>query len=130
MPAIAYVPSTTAKQRADIAAAIIRSGRPSTRRFSACFEHDDGDEVKRILLDRARKSPKLAANIRRYLDISTEQEQQKLRALSDAVGPLIKAILEQESWRPRPLADHEETARHITRTVVEQARVNALFASP
>jgi hypothetical protein len=57
----------TAKERAQIAAQYIRSGRTPTRAFDDCFEMFDGDEVVAELRKMLPRSPKLRANIGRYL---------------------------------------------------------------
>lgn len=53
--------------RVNYAAAVISAGRRTSRAFDSCFENHDGDEVVAILLRRAEKNPRLAANIWRYL---------------------------------------------------------------
>lgn len=57
----------TAKERAQIAAQIIRAGRASGRALSDCLEMGDGNEVIAHLHDMVKRSPKLRANISRYL---------------------------------------------------------------
>ena len=55
--------AATAKDRARIAADMIRKGRTDSRAFDDCFEMFDGNEVMRLL--RASKSPAVAAYIAR-----------------------------------------------------------------
>lgn len=57
----------TAKERAKIAAAFIRSGRNATRAFDDCFEMYDGAEVIAELRKMAKRGPKLRMNWSRYL---------------------------------------------------------------
>jgi hypothetical protein len=54
--------------RVAYAASVIANGRPTSRAFDNCFENYDGDEVSAILVRRAAKNSKLAANIWRYLN--------------------------------------------------------------
>ena len=57
------------KARINYAARFISEGRrPTTRQFDTCFEMNDGEEVYQVLLKRAVKNPKLAANIHQYLN--------------------------------------------------------------
>lgn len=51
--------ATTARERAAIAADLIRRGRTQSRSFFSCFEMFDGDEVLRIL--RTKRSPAVQA---------------------------------------------------------------------
>ena len=92
----------TAKERAQIAARIIRSGRTPTRAFDDCFEMYDGDEVKRILAEEMLpRSPKLRANIGRYLSLEvppTMPEEKKIivAKLSDEpnfAGDIARKVL-------------------------------------
>ena len=66
--------ATTAKERAIILAAHIRSGRPTTRASDSCLEMGDGDEVLVILRQMAQRGPKLAANWSRYLSCSIAED--------------------------------------------------------
>lgn len=59
--------ASCAKERAQIAAAFIRSGRTPTRALDDCLEMGDGEEVVRILREMAKRSPKLAENLPRYI---------------------------------------------------------------
>jgi uncharacterized protein YaiL (DUF2058 family) len=64
------ITAKTAKERAQIAAQFIRSGRNPTRSLDNCFEMYDGAEVKRILVEEMMpRSPKLRANIGKYLSL-------------------------------------------------------------
>lgn len=53
--------------RVNYAAAVISNNRATSRAFDSCFENHDGDEVATILVRRAEKNPRLAANLWRYL---------------------------------------------------------------
>lgn len=53
--------------RVNYAAAVISTGRPTSRGFDNCFENYDGDEVCAALIRRAEKNPRLAANLWRYI---------------------------------------------------------------
>lgn len=53
--------------RVNYAAAVISSGRASTRSFDNCFENFDGSEVAVAVYRRSLKNPKIAANLFRYL---------------------------------------------------------------
>lgn len=57
----------TAKERAKIAAEFIRKGGETTRAFDDCFEMGDANEVIQNLQIMTLTSPKLRANIWRYL---------------------------------------------------------------
>lgn len=57
--------------RVNYAAAVISNNRATSRAFDSCFENHDGDEVAAILVRRAEKNPRLAANIWRYLSRET-----------------------------------------------------------
>jgi len=60
--------------RVNYAAAVISNGRSTSRAFDNCFENFDGDEVVTILLRRAEKNAKLAANLPRYIGIDRARE--------------------------------------------------------
>ncbi|PSH60886.1 hypothetical protein [Phyllobacterium sophorae] len=60
--------------RVNYAARIIAEGRKPQRAFDACFEQHDGDEVVTALVRRARRNPKLSANLYRYLNETSVQE--------------------------------------------------------
>ena len=53
--------------RVNFAAAVISSGRNTTRNFDNCFENWDGNAVAVALYRRARNNPKLRAALWRYL---------------------------------------------------------------
>ena len=57
--------------RVAYAAQVIAYGRRPTRAFDNCFENYDGDEVATAILRRSRKNARLAANLQRYLRLST-----------------------------------------------------------
>ena len=63
----AAISATTARERARIAAAFIQRGSKQNRGFCNCFEMGDGDEVIRLLVERARKNPEFAVKLRRYI---------------------------------------------------------------
>ena len=54
--------------RVDSAVATISAGRPTSRSFDNCFENDDGEAVAVAVYRRARRNPKLRANLWRYID--------------------------------------------------------------
>ena len=56
--------------RVDLAASYIAAGRSTTRTFDTCFEMNDGDAVAVAVYRRARRNPKLRANLWRYLERS------------------------------------------------------------
>lgn len=60
--------------RVNYAAAVISSGRRTSRAFDNCFENSDGDEVAAALVRRAAKNPRLAANLWRYICRVTAEE--------------------------------------------------------
>jgi hypothetical protein len=57
--------------RVNYAAKVIAYGRRPTRAFDNCFENHDGDEVATVILRRSRKNARLAANLQRYLSLSS-----------------------------------------------------------
>lgn len=57
--------------RVNYAAKVIAYGHRPTRAFDNCFENYDGDEVATIIVRRARKNGRLAANLHRYLSITS-----------------------------------------------------------
>jgi len=57
--------------RVSYAAQVIAYGRSPTRSFDNCFENYDGDEVATAILRRSRKNARLAANLQRYLSLSS-----------------------------------------------------------
>ena len=57
--------------RVNYAAKVIAYGRRPTRAFDNCFENYDGDEVATVILRRSRKNARLAANLQRYLSLSS-----------------------------------------------------------
>lgn len=54
--------------RVNYAAQVIANKRNPSRAFDNCFENGDEDFVATVLLRRAAKNPKIAANIFRYLN--------------------------------------------------------------
>ncbi len=62
----------TTQDRINFAASYISQGRNTSRTFDTCFEMGDGDAVYAGLLRRAKKNPRLAANIRQYLFVANE----------------------------------------------------------
>lgn len=60
--------------RVNYAAKVIAYGRRPTRAFDDCFENWDGDEVATVIVRRARKNQRLAANLHRYLGIASIEE--------------------------------------------------------
>jgi hypothetical protein len=56
--------------RVNFAAKVIAYGHRPTRAFDNCFENWDGDEVATVIVRRARKNQRLAANLHRYLSIA------------------------------------------------------------
>lgn len=77
----------SAEERAEIAAAYIRRGRPATRAFADCFEMGDGSMVLSILWDRAAARPDsiLARNISRYLTKPEDAIPEYIRASEAAL---------------------------------------------
>jgi len=57
--------------RVNYAAKVIAYGRSPTRAFDNCFENYDGNEVATAILRRSRKNARLAANLQRYLSLSS-----------------------------------------------------------
>ncbi|HEV7283628.1 MAG TPA: hypothetical protein VGN75_02145 [Kaistia sp.] len=60
--------------RVNYAAKVIAYGRSPTRAFDNCFENYDGDEVATVILRRSRKNARLAANLQRYLNLSSIED--------------------------------------------------------
>ncbi len=56
--------ATTAKQRATIAIRMLKTQKHLYRAFVDCFEMFDGQEVKRIIIERAKKDDTLLARCR------------------------------------------------------------------
>lgn len=56
------------------AAKIIAQGGSPSRAFDNCFENYDGDEVSVAIVRRARRNPKIAANLSRYLNAELAEE--------------------------------------------------------
>ena len=54
--------------RVNYAAAVISSGRRTTRSFDNCFENHDGDAVAAALVRRAEKNERLRTNLPRYIN--------------------------------------------------------------
>jgi len=57
--------------RVNYAAKVIAYRRRPTRAFDNCFENHDGDEVATVIVRRSRKNARLAANLQRYLSLSS-----------------------------------------------------------
>lgn len=57
--------------RVNYAAKVIAYGHRPTRAFDNCFENYDGDEVATAILRRSRKNARLAANLQRYLSLTS-----------------------------------------------------------
>lgn len=57
--------------RVNYAAKVIASGHRPTRAFDNCFENYDGDEVATAILRRSRRNARLAANLQRYLSLTS-----------------------------------------------------------
>ncbi|CAM5291564.1 hypothetical protein ATER59S_00549 [Aquamicrobium terrae] len=57
--------------RVNYAAKVIAYGHRPTHAFDNCFENWDGDEVATVIVRRARKNQRLAANLHRYLSIAS-----------------------------------------------------------
>lgn len=57
--------------RVNYAAKVIAYGHSPTRAFDNCFENYDGDEIAKVIVRRARKNRRLAANLHRYLSITS-----------------------------------------------------------
>lgn len=58
----AAILAKTAKERATIAIRIMKNNKdPFTRAFDDCFEMGDGDEVVKIIKERAKRNPVLMA---------------------------------------------------------------------
>lgn len=69
--------------RVNYAAAVISSGRRTSRTFDSCFENNDGSEVAVAVYRRSLKNPKIAANIFRYLAKEiTMDDVERLKAVS------------------------------------------------
>jgi hypothetical protein len=62
----AAIDARSAKERAQIAADFLRKGSVSGRAFSDCLEMGDGDEVLRLLIQLAHKSPKFRAVLQKH----------------------------------------------------------------
>lgn len=62
----------SARERANIAAQMIRAGRTHTRAFDDCFEMYDGDAVRTYLLAKAVTDPRIRAFAERCRWYSTE----------------------------------------------------------
>ena len=56
-----------ARQRACIAANMIKKQNSFHRAFDDCFEMNDGDEVMNILIEKTAKDPKLALAIKQKM---------------------------------------------------------------
>jgi hypothetical protein len=64
--------------RVNYAAKVIAYGRRPTRAFDNCFENYDGDEVATVILRRSRRNAPLAANLQRYLSLSSIEAADRL----------------------------------------------------
>jgi hypothetical protein len=108
--------------RVAYAAKIIAYGGSPSRAFDNCFENHDGDEVATAIVRRARRNPKIAANLHRYLNLaSAEEATQRLAAVPTRKLPAVaretrtrkaaefKAWLEDQD-RSKPNADVRDPA--------------------
>ncbi|WP_376706197.1 hypothetical protein RQ479_33145 (plasmid) [Mesorhizobium sp. ISC25] len=57
--------------RVNYTAKVIACGRRPTCAFDNCFDNYDDDEVATVILRRSRKNGRLAANLQRYLNLSS-----------------------------------------------------------
>jgi len=67
----------SARERANIAARFIRRGSKGSRAFADCFEMGDGDEVAKILVQKAQTDKRLA-NFCVYHSFGTPEQVQAL----------------------------------------------------
>lgn len=63
----AAIDAKTARQRANIAANMIKRQNHFYRAFDDCFEMGDGHEVMKILIEKTSKDPVLARNFKEKL---------------------------------------------------------------
>jgi len=63
----AAIYAKNARQRASIAANMIKKNNNFYRPFDDCFEMNDGDEVMNILIEKTAKDPVLALNIKQKM---------------------------------------------------------------
>lgn len=93
------------KGRVNFVARAMLAGSEPTRRFFGCFEMEDGDAVCAALVRRARKSPRLASVLYRYLT----------RARVDETAAKLEGRnLEKEAARMRADSEAAWNARHTS----------------
>lgn len=114
--------------RVNYAAKVIAYGRSPTRAFDNCFENWDGDEVATVIVRRARKNQRLAANLHRYLNIASieaaaerlaEVPTRKLPDVARATRARRKA--ESEAWLEQRRVDEPGTAQNAASSDGEEA---------
>lgn len=100
--------------RVNLACKYIAERRTATRTFATCFEMSDGDAVAVAVYRRSRKSPKIRANIWRYLG-------------RDTVIPTAYAHRHTPTQTLHLLARQQRAASDaaFTRALADQARRNA-----
>lgn len=98
--------------RVNYAAKVIAYGHSPSRAFDNCFENYDGDEVATVIVRRARKNRRLAANLHRYLSIaSIEAAAERLAEISTRKLPDVarqtraRRKAEFEAWLEKVKAE-------------------------
>ena len=116
--------------RVNFAAKVIAYGHRPTRAFDNCFENWDGDEVATVIVRRARKNQRLAANLHRYLSIASieaaaarlaDVPTRKLPDVARATRARCKA--ESDAWfedRPQTNPPAESGEIHLVSQVSAQ----------
>lgn len=118
--------------RVNYAAKVIAYGRSPTRAFDNCFENWDGDEVATVIVRRARKNQRLAANLHRYLNIASieaaaerlaEVPTRKLPDVARATRARHKA--ESEAWLEQRRGKEPGTAQNAVISDGDEAILRA-----
>lgn len=89
--------------RVNYAAAVIASGRSTTRNFDNCFENYDGSEVAVAVYRRSLNNPKIAANLFRY--ISREITMADVERLKDVPTRELSKVAAETRARRRAESD-------------------------
>lgn len=107
--------------RVAYAAKIIAYGGSPSRAFDNCFENHDGDEVATVIVRRARRNPKIASNLHRYLNMASVEA----AALRLADVPTRKLSL---SSPEKPEPTRRPSSRHGWRSRIARSPLSTLFS--
>lgn len=113
--------------RVAYAAKIIAYGRSPSRAFDNCFENNDGDEVAAAIVRRARKNPKIAANLDNYLNRqSAEKAAERLADIPTRQLPVVaretrarKEVEFRERLAERNARENTKTDEHRASAPIE-----------